>query len=74
MTSAAATTEAGRPAWRDGKRYAWLLGVLVPALPFIVYGLVQLTGWSVSLVKVRAFRARAEMRKCLATMAREKYL
>jgi alkane 1-monooxygenase len=33
------------PAWRDGKRYAWLLGVLVPTLPFIVYGLVQLTGW-----------------------------
>jgi alkane 1-monooxygenase len=35
----------GRPAWRDGKRYAWLLGVLVPTLPFIVFGLVRLTGW-----------------------------
>ena len=34
-----------RPAaWRDGKRYAWLLGVVVPTLPFIVYGLVHLTG------------------------------
>jgi RNA polymerase sigma-70 factor (ECF subfamily) len=33
-----------------------------------------LTGWSVPLVKVRAFRARAEMRKLLATMAKEKYL
>lgn len=33
-----------------------------------------LTGWSQPLVKVRAFRARAEMRKCLAKMAREKYL
>ncbi|MEK7685898.1 MAG: sigma-70 family RNA polymerase sigma factor [Verrucomicrobiota bacterium] len=33
-----------------------------------------LTGWSVPLVKVRAFRARAEMRKCLAKIAREKYL
>ena len=32
------------PTWRDGKRYAWLLGVLVPTLPFIVYGLVALTG------------------------------
>ena len=30
--------------WRDGKRYAWLLGLLVPSLPFIVYGLVHLTG------------------------------
>jgi RNA polymerase sigma-70 factor (ECF subfamily) len=34
----------------------------------------QLTGWSLPLVKVRAFRARAEMRKLLARMAREKYL
>ncbi len=33
------------PKWRDGKRYAWLLGVLVPALPFIVFGLVRLTGF-----------------------------
>ena len=36
--------------------------------------IATLTGWSVSLVKVRAFRARAEMRKCLEKMAREKYL
>jgi len=34
----------------------------------------ELTGWSVPLVKVRAFRARAEMRKILARLAREKYL
>lgn len=34
----------------------------------------QLTGWSVPLVKVRAFRARAEMRKLLAKMAKEKYV
>lgn len=34
----------------------------------------QLTGWSVSLVKVRAFRARAEMRKLLAKLGKEKYL
>jgi alkane 1-monooxygenase len=33
--------------WRDGKRYAWLLGVLLPTLPFMVYALVQLTGWGV---------------------------
>jgi RNA polymerase sigma-70 factor (ECF subfamily) len=36
--------------------------------------IAQMTGWSVALVKVRAFRARAEMRKCLAQMRREKYL
>ena len=34
----------------------------------------QLTGWSVSLVKVRAFRARSEMRKCLQRIAKNKYL
>ena len=34
----------------------------------------KLTGWSVPLVKVRAFRARAEMRKLLARVATEKYL
>ena len=36
--------------------------------------IAELTGWSVPLVKVRAFRARAEMRKLLAKMAKEKYL
>lgn len=34
----------------------------------------RLTGWPVPLVKVRAFRARAEMRKILARMDRERYL
>ncbi|PYJ02932.1 MAG: RNA polymerase subunit sigma-24 [Verrucomicrobia bacterium] len=36
--------------------------------------IAELTGWSVPLVKVRAFRARAEMRKCLERIAQEKYL
>ena len=36
--------------------------------------IAQLTGWSIPLVKVRAFRARAEMKKCLQRMARDKYL
>ncbi len=34
----------------------------------------QITGWSVPLVKVRAFRARAEMRKILAKISKGKYL
>jgi len=34
----------------------------------------KLTGWSIPLVKVRAFRARAEMRKVLSRLTREKYL
>jgi RNA polymerase sigma-70 factor (ECF subfamily) len=36
--------------------------------------IAELTGWSVPLVKVRAFRARAELRKILARMAQDKYL
>jgi len=36
--------------------------------------IAALTGWSVPLVKVRAFRARAEMRKELKRLERDKYL
>ena len=36
-----------RPRWRDRKRYAWLLGLIVPLLPFISWGLVELTGLGV---------------------------
>jgi RNA polymerase sigma-70 factor (ECF subfamily) len=36
--------------------------------------IARLTGWSVPLVKVRAFRARAEMRKIVSKMATNKYL
>src|SRR3569833_62404 len=30
--------------WTDGKRYLWPLGLLVPMLPFIGWGLVSATG------------------------------
>jgi alkane 1-monooxygenase len=30
--------------WRDPKRYAWLLGLVVPTLPFLAWGLVHVTG------------------------------
>ena len=36
--------------------------------------IAEITGWSVPLVKVRAFRARSEMRKIVAKMAKDKYL
>lgn len=36
--------------------------------------IAKLTGWSVPLVKVRAFRARAEMRKVLSRITKEKYV
>jgi alkane 1-monooxygenase len=43
------TTALGEPelaptTWRDPKRYAWLIGLLVPVLPFMAWGLVELTG------------------------------
>jgi alkane 1-monooxygenase len=33
--------------WRDPKRHAWLLGLVVPTLPFIAWGLVEATGLGV---------------------------
>src|SRR3954454_8595796 len=33
--------------WRDPKRYAWLLGLMIPLLPFMAWGLVELTGLGV---------------------------
>lgn len=36
--------------------------------------IAALTGWSVPLVKVRAFRARREMRKVLARLPKDQYL
>jgi alkane 1-monooxygenase len=29
--------------WRDPKRYLWVLGLVVPTLPFLTYGLVEVT-------------------------------
>jgi len=36
--------------------------------------IAELTGWSIPMIKVRAFRARAAMRKVLSRMDRERYL
>jgi RNA polymerase sigma-70 factor (ECF subfamily) len=36
--------------------------------------IAELTGWSIPLVKVRAFRARMEMRKILSKLSKDKYL
>ena len=33
--------------WNDGKRYLWLLGLVVPSLAFIAWGMHALTGWGV---------------------------
>jgi alkane 1-monooxygenase len=36
--------EAATLTWRDGKRYAWPLGLIVPTLPLVALGLVEATG------------------------------
>src|SRR3954467_2686445 len=33
--------------WQDNKRHLWLIGLVVPSLAFIAFGMFQLTGWSV---------------------------
>lgn len=38
------TAGAERPQWRDGKRYLWLLGTVVPLFLFVGWALVNLTG------------------------------
>ena len=35
--------------WRDPKRYLWLIGLVVPSLAFIAFGMHALTGWGVWL-------------------------
>jgi len=42
MTTATLST----PAWTDGKRYLWLLGIVVMGLPLYGYGLYEWTGLS----------------------------
>ena len=37
-------TSPGEARWRDPKRHAWLLGLVVPTLPFLTWGLVEATG------------------------------
>ncbi len=39
-----ADVEVNPAAWSDPKRYAWLLGLIVPMLPFLAWGGVELTG------------------------------
>ena len=40
-------TAASTEGWRDRKRYLWLIGLVVPSLAFLGYGMHALTGWGV---------------------------
>ena len=44
MSVSAAPAVADAPTWRDPKRHAWLLGLFIPTLPFLAWGLVHITG------------------------------
>ncbi len=33
--------------WTDGKRYLWLIGLVVPSLAAVAFAMTQLTGWGV---------------------------
>ena len=44
MESATATEAQLSAEWTDPKRYLWLVGLIVPIIPFIAWGLVELTG------------------------------
>ncbi len=37
--------EGSTEAWKDKKRYLWLVGLVVPSLAFLAFGLHELTGW-----------------------------
>jgi alkane 1-monooxygenase len=47
MSTVAVEDELNPATWRDGKRYAWLLGLIVPLLPFIAWAWVEVTGLGV---------------------------
>jgi len=42
----ATVPEVSTETWKDKKRYLWLLGLVVPSLAFLAWGLHALTGWS----------------------------
>jgi alkane 1-monooxygenase len=48
VTAPDPTPPTGTTAWRDGKRYLWPLGLVVPLLPFHAGWLADATGWTVA--------------------------
>jgi alkane 1-monooxygenase len=44
QATVAASADDEATAWHDPKRYAWLLGLLIPTLPFLSWALVHITG------------------------------
>jgi alkane 1-monooxygenase len=44
MSTVAVEEELNPATWRDGKRYAWLLGLIIPIAPFVAWAWVEATG------------------------------
>ena len=38
------TADGTQVMWRDSKRYLWIVGAIIPLIPFAAWGLVELTG------------------------------
>ena len=48
MATADPTVPAGSTErWRDRKRHLWLIGLVVPSLAFVAFGMHRLTGWGI---------------------------
>jgi len=47
LTTGSTVPHGSTEQWRDKKRYLWLLGLVVPSLAFVAWGLHSLTGWGV---------------------------
>jgi len=46
--AALAALDTADATWRDGKKFLWPLGLLVPTIPWIAWGLAAATGWGVA--------------------------
>jgi alkane 1-monooxygenase len=46
-TTGSTVSPASTEQWTDAKRYLWLLGLVVPSLMFVAWGLHAATGWGV---------------------------
>lgn len=42
-----ATVNGEQIVWHDSKRYLWIVGAIIPLIPFSIWGLYAWTGWSV---------------------------
>ncbi|QIX25195.1 alkane 1-monooxygenase [Nocardioides sp. JQ2195] len=45
--TAGTVPEGSTERWKDKKRYLWLIGLVVPSLAFVAFGMHAITGWGV---------------------------